>query len=770
MMPQADPPVADNVTGNPVTESGRFIMFKNILKFKMSSLEKGMISSDEGKHPFVSRLFADYQWHSVPLVDRANIGNLPLEIKWQRQTIAPCWHSVKAVLTNHGHKPVKLGSFHLMEGSNLGTEVPDPVVFLDSADGWFTGAVKGKKSCLPYKEKWENYFTAEEDIRWAKEIMNGNLEAGAHHSLAGLMVYYRGKKLKSWMMSFVVPMERCLSAPILLINPKTGGIKAFALVNNFAGYELPAGKSIATETVLLARFDDPHQALEKWAETCAKIRKLKVYPQPPAGWMSWYGYRLTQNEADSIRTAELIKNEFAGLGFKYMQLDGGYNKDDIIGEWFQTDKRYPHGLKYMAKEFAKQGFKFGIWISPLLLAAESRFAREHPEALIKPHPKDPSRWFCAPYSEMYELDVTHPEGEKYLRRIIRHFKGMGASYFKLDFMNRAGRIDPSFSPYDKSKVRGIEYYRHAHKVIMEELSGKDYVYWCSDLRHFSIGLGSTTSIAVDIGNTGFAKKGRLEFFRQQATSTISSYYLHEKMVRINPDSLNVAPPADIEECRMRATLVAMSGGQMFLSDRFDLSEKDRFEIIRQVTPAYGHVAKPIDLFECAYPDSFPRIWHLPIDAGWDHRDIVAFMNYQHDTRMGVDFNKLGLLADKEYYLWEFWEQKYLGRFKNKFSMKVKCPSSRLVAIVPARNHPWVLSTSFHFSQGACDLSDVNWDGKHGVLSGILRRPKGTKGKIFISAPGSWRCSLKKAGENVYGCPIVAKASKTKWSIEFEKYE
>jgi len=742
-------------------------MQKNTFRFEISSREKGFIATEEGRHPFVARIFADAHWHPVPLRDSAMIGSLPLAVKWQSGKISPGWLSLRAVLTNTGQTKIKLGSFHMMEGTELGREVADPVVFFDSAGGWFAGAVNGKRSCPPYLEKWTNYFIAEEDIAWAQKIMGGSLEAGAHHSLAGLIAYYREKNLKTWMLSFVLPMEKCSAAPVLLLDPETGSVRSWALINNFAGHEISPGENIATETILMGRFDAPHQALEKWANTCAKIRKIKVHPRPPVGWLSWYGYRLRQNEVDSLRTADLIKNEFAGLGFKYMQLDLGYNKGDLPGEWFQTNKRYPHGLKYMSAAFAKKGFKLGLWSSPLLVAADSEFAHKHPEALIHPHPKDTGKWSWEPYCKLFGLDVTHPEGEKFLRKIIRHLKSTGAKYFKFDFMNRAGRVDPAFKPHDNRIVRGIEFYRRAQEIIMEELSRDDYVYWCTNLLHFGIGMGSTSMTACDIGNTGFAKKEKLEFFRQQASTTISRFYLHEKLLRLNADSLNVAPPADIEECRMRATLVAMSGGQMFLGDRFDLSAKDRFEIIRQVTPPYGRVARPADLFEHVYPDAYPRIWHLPVKTGWDKRDLVALMNCERDMTIEVDFEKLGLPPDREYHVCEFWEQKYLGRIKGSFSVAVKCPSSRLLAIVPAKNHPWVLSTSFHFSQGACDLALVKWDQKRKILSGVLCRSKGTTGHIIIAAPSAYRCFLNEVAENAYQLPITARAAMTPWSVAFK---
>lgn len=249
---------------------------------------------------------------------------------------------------------------------------------------------------------------------------------------------------------------------------------------------------------------------------------------------------------------------------------------------------------------------------------------------------------------------------------------------------------------------------------------------------------------------------------------MSRYYLHEKMLRLNADSLNVAPPADIEECRLRATLVAMSGGQMFLGDRFDLCEKDRFDLIRQVIPPYGRAARPVDLFENVYPESHPRLWHLPVDTGWDHRDVVAVVNCERDMDIKVDFRQLGITPPQPCHLWEFWEQQYLGHANNGFSLASKCPSSRLIAIVPERPHPWVLSTSFHFAQGACELESVSWNEENATLSGMLVRPSGSKGNLIIIVPLPYHCSLEEIVPNIHRYSLSAQSHHTSWSIRFEK--
>lgn len=719
-------------------------------------------------------LFVENRWIAVPYQDRELVGIPGLKIFWHSE-VGPSGVILSAVLENQGKLPFTLGAFHLLESSTcLPGSAYDDTILIDSAGGWFAGTVRITASCPAYTEYWKNYFLAEEDIDWAWKIQ-GNLMNGAHYSLGGMLVYHRqAEALPTWVFSFIAPMKRCTAIPIILADTMTGNIRAVALSNNFAGYVLAPGERIETEDVLVGSFDNPHTALEEWASVCAKRRNIKIWAKhPPTGWLSWYGYRLNINATDTIRTADLIKNKLDGLDFEYIQLDLGYNKGNLPGDWFEENNHFADGLSSLAEEISSRGFKLGIWVCPFFVAADSLFAREHPEALLPMHQNDPQEWYWEPHCKIFQLDSTHPEGEKFLRRIVTYFKSVGVSYFKFDFCGRMGRVDKNFIPTDNKNVKGVELYRRGLQIIMEMMDQDDYVYWCSNLLHFGLGLGATSMTACDIGNTGFSQtkknEGRSEsliFFRQQATTTMSRYYMHKKLLLLNPDGLNLAPPADMEECRMRAVLVAMSGGQMFLGDRFDLADEDRFDLIRQCTPPYCQAARPVDMFKNVYPESYSQIWHLHVDTGWDEREVVSLFNCDKEKNYTVLFMDLRLPADRTYHAWEFWEKRSMGKVKTSFSINVPSPATRLVALVPERNHPWVLSTSFHVTQGAVDLSHVHWDEKSYTLSGTLTRPKGMTGEIYIIAPDSYSCPLEKIASQIYSLPLTGNGDKLSWRVHF----
>jgi hypothetical protein len=85
----------------------------------------------------------------------------------------------------------------------------------------------------------------------------------------------------------------------------------------------------------------------------------------------------------------------------------------------------------------------------------------------------------------------------------------------------------------------------------------------------------------------------------------------------------------------------------------------------------------------------------------------------------VKFADLGLHADRQYVVFEFWTQKYVGRSRGSFTAPAMDQNNgmQVFAIREAREHPWVLSTTRHISQGGVSLLDEKWDAATKTLSG-----------------------------------------------------
>ncbi|MBO4618566.1 MAG: alpha-galactosidase [Victivallales bacterium] len=679
------------------------------------------------------------------------------------------WHCLTWEFTNQGDTPVALGSCHLAEIDELPDSGARDSIYLDSNGGWFSGVVR-VTSQMPNMdwEYWREVFCAAEDIAWAKAIQGGDLTRASHYSLGGMSVYLRPSH-PALFFGFVVPRLRCTAIPFALNDPTTGAVRRIALVNNFAGYALQPGESIVTETALWREDANPHRLLEEYADLCVKMRDLKLrHDTPPVGWLSWYGYRLEITEEECLRIADFVNREYPGFGFKYFQIDLGYNTQNLPGQWFDTNDHFPNGLAYYCEEIRKRGFTPGVWCAAFCVAESSDFYREHPDAVTRWSGDAPGRWFWEPKDPLYYLDPTHPAAQEFIAKVLNHFKEAGAEYFKIDFMNRLGRVDHEFQPHDAKIVKGTQAYRIGCEALVKNLAPTDYLYSCSNLLFDSVGYASTSMTACDIANTGVRQAlaegddSKLKFYRMQFATTMARYYIHKKFLLLNPDGICIAPPADCEEAWFRTLFVGMSGGQVFLGDRFDLAEPAIRDYVKRVLPPYGEAARPVDLFRKPYPDGRPEILHLHTPQ----REVVGLFNFDNKKAIELNWQELGLEGCFE--AWEFYERKYLGVLDTSqpFAYPMPFPSARALLLTPISDRPQVIATTFHFTGGAVELKDISYDLTTNSLSGKLIRPNGDAGSIYIKVSRGLTCDLPQIAPGIVELHLIGTGTPLDWEVHF----
>ena len=107
------------------------------------------------------------------------------------------------------------------------------------------------------------------------------------------------------------------------------------------------------------------------------------------------------------------------------------------------------------------------------------------------------------------------------------------------------------------------------------------------------------------------------------------------------------------------------------------------------------------------------------------RTIYSFFNFDEERTM-----RLNLPDDREYDVWNFFEQRYEGRARRTFDARMPRAAARVFAFTPVSDCLRIIGTSFHFTCGAVELSQVQGNGQ--LISGHLKRPTGDRGKLFIA--------------------------------------
>lgn len=135
------------------------------------------------------------------------------------------------------------------------------------------------------------------------------------------------------------------------------------------------------------------------------------------------------------------------LGIDMIVVDDGWfgERDDdkaALGDWFVNRKKFPDGLLALAERVRDFGVKFGIWIEPEMINADSDLFRAHPEWVLG----SKNREYSLSRNQLV-LDLTNPEVADYVGDcIIAALKDVKPDYIKWDFNRSLTEVGSAYLP------------------------------------------------------------------------------------------------------------------------------------------------------------------------------------------------------------------------------------------------------------------------------------------------------------------------------------
>ena len=478
----------------------------------------------------------------------------------------------------------------------------------------------------------------------------------------------------------------------------------------------------------------------------------QVWKGSVTGFCSWWPYRggFNQKALNEIVDVFSAKN-LPDFGYRYIQIDDCYQTGGGSPEGFLNwNGRFPGGAEYAVEKIRSAGMAPSIWVFCVLYESDPivrQMVKEHPEWFVRKPNGDVTRfvnhWTGAGW---YALDTTNKEAlDRMVRPTYRGLKKQGFEYVKID-----GAGDLVDWGYRKSreyfKQRGVtpgDALRSFYQVAREELGRDIYILTCWGVLPEQIGVADGCRLATD-------------GFRAASFQGFNSW---EGVVwRNDPDHCDILPGKRKDDAVMktfavndapldtiiRPSVISMAGGVLLLSDKAEVYRDDsNLEGAKRSSPVlftvpgqlYDHTPRgPKWSFEKSFRgyvrNGGEKVewWLQEIDRSFDHWSVLGRFNWRKKELKGkragapereIRFADLGLHDDREYLVFEFWSQKYLGKFTDSFTAPAmdKNTGLNVFAIREARKHPWVISTTRHISQGGVSLLDEGWDAGSKTLSG-----------------------------------------------------
>ncbi len=490
----------------------------------------------------------------------------------------------------------------------------------------------------------------------------------------------------------------------------------------------------------------------------------KLWTKPVAGWCSWMAYLQDVSEKNMLDAADFFSKNLKAYGYDIIQMDDGYQRvaqmkpegfettEKISDLWTNANTKFPSGLQKLASDIKAKGMTPGIWLGLYL-----PLGMKNADGYVAGPDGKPYR---GPWVN-YAVNGFIPKAvdEAYLQS-LKGFKQQGWEYFKIDTLRHV--IYDSYRKVpDYWKARNEdanEAFRAVFEAVKKTIGSNTYTLACWGTLPELAGIPDGCRIGEDVG-PDFPSMQRSGKYMAQFN------YLNNVLWRNDPDYMCFRVP--VEQCKTWATLCALAGGHIMVSDPVESYDEARVDILRKVGPPI--YLRPQTVGQLA-PDR--ELWMLNATKFGESWTILTKVAWKSSLGTQISLKPLGL-AEGKYLAFDFWKSEFLGIAEGSVRFQSLAQGNcQAIALRPLQDHPQILGTDRHIGQGIHELDNVKWS--NGVLSGSMQCGPGRRYSLFLHVPDSYKLAELPTGvvvsqeENVIKLTFPETPGRVDWSLKFSK--
>jgi len=408
----------------------------------------------------------------------------------------------------------------------------------------------------------------------------------------------------------------------------------------------------------------------------------------------------------------------------------GWWDDEHWSKFRHLVEPYETFSKWCAKVNEMDGIPFTYFQANL---PSDDFAKTHPEWMLKGDISFLNQ-FHRHHQPLVRFDYTDSLFRKHVTGIWKRLRKDGMVGIKFDYPETAWCPNGGF---DDPKATTTSAYREMFKLCREGLGPN------ARIHERALGESGVPTLDVCAGLIDIQRNAsdNNRFETQYVTSSGLRWYKSGVVFACYPDSKAIhIYDSDIRKSLL--TMMAFTTGRLELATPFEMLTPEMVYDISRIYPYYSEKrrAKPIDAFTGV---SNPQIYDLALTPDWHQ---VAFFNGESPkASISLSLNKstvaggLNLPAGTEYYVYDFWGDRFVGKLSSAETISVALDSMHcaLYSVRKVEKTPQVISTNRHILQGWLDTKDVKWTPQNKTLSGIASVIMNEPFKIVI-ASNTWK--------------------------------
>jgi alpha-galactosidase len=519
----------------------------------------------------------------------------------------------------------------------------------------------------------------------------------------------------------------------LYVDRMRGSVTAAALLDTRV---LSPGEHVESEPLVLGA-GHPAQLLQAYADALAAWNGARPSVEAVTGWCSWYYYYTDITEADVMANVAALRAARALVPLEVVELDDGYQR--AVGDWTRVNEKFPSGMAAMAQRIREAGFRPGLWIAPFTVASNSQLAEEHPEWLVQNNGEPVfagTNW----QTVLHGLDTSHPGAREWLRRLFSTLVEVwGFDYLKLDFLVTAAVRGQRYH----ASTTGAEALRRGLELIRSVVGENVFLLGCGCPLLSAVGIVDAMRIGTDVATRWLAVGGinppasgdafTAPKSESAVRNTVLRAWMHPTLWSNDPDCLlarDVETELTADEVRALATAVGLSGGTIMISDPVQRLTLERLRMIACLLPPLRERALPSSYFEPGIPGQVVA----RIERSWGSWCLVGLFNQESSPQqVRIAWHQLGLV-DGSYHATEFWSGNYLGCSEQGAALTIGPHGAAVLAVRASQSQPFLLSSTFHISQGAVEVSSWDYEYESNRVRWTARLGRDAAGTFMLWVP------------------------------------